>query len=453
MSIGVIIGLAIFYAVFVFLICSFKKIKIWIQNLSSKGTVDYLRKKPFENPINGRDVNEEMKRAIEPMLYAWHDADERKLPPRMDKNFLERMQRMIRVMKKNGIRREIKSSVSIMDTGYDDYGKEIIFKKWNEGGREWREGVISSNILDMYTDSRSGKVISEKYYPNVRMTLLQSRHIRFEDAKKAAKERKDKFGYMKKKKPEQTFYDEIKKIVCNSCGAELEINAQQVTCPYCGGQLISAFHDWQTEHFAVEPVTEYPFVRVIIRTVIAFLSCLFVLLIQSFVLKFEQTSLFGFASIVVLTLVGTYIYKIILESKQKRLKKQIVRFSEHQFKTCVYEELWKQYKNREILDFYLGNIELKQVENTEEITNLTVEVPIYMIEYKNGAVVNEKYKFKGVFTRARYPERLKSKGALIEEKDCPSCRSNFVPDSHGCCSYCGYGLRTSNAKWKLKKAI
>ena len=450
MDIGVIIGLAIFYSVLVFIICCHKKIKIAIKNLFSSTSSDYLLKKPFDDPLKGDLVDDELKRAAEPMLYAWHDADENKLPARMDKSFLERMQRMIHVLKKNGIRREIKPSFSCNGTGYNDRGDEIIFRKWKDGSRDWREGTIESSLLDAYTDVRSGKVIYSKFYPNVRITVLQSRHMRHEDAKKAAESKKDKFGYTKKKKPEEPAYNEIKTIVCNSCGAEVEINAQQVTCPYCGGQLISQFHDWQTEHFALEPVAEYPFIRIVIRTLLAFISSLLVLLVQNIAFGKDGITFIGLAITIVLTLSGISIYNFILKKKQEKLKKQIVRFSEQQFKICVYEELWKQYKTRDIIDFYLGNIELKKVVNSEDTTELTVEVPINLIELKGSSVSNEKNKFKGTFTRARYPERLKATGALIEEKDCPSCRSNFVPDKNGCCSYCGYSLKISNSKWKLK---
>ena len=51
----------------------------------------------------------------------------------------------------------------------------------------------------------------------------------------------------------------------------------------------------------------------------------------------------------------------------------------------------------------------------------------------------------------RYPQRLKSSGELVAEKECPSCGGSFMPDNEGCCSYCGYSLKINNAKWKKIK--
>ena len=53
--------------------------------------------------------------------------------------------------------------------------------------------------------------------------------------------------------------------------------------------------------------------------------------------------------------------------------------------------------------------------------------------------------------RAKYPERVRNKGKVFEEKECPSCGANFMPDENNNCSYCGYGLRVYNGKWKLSE--
>ncbi len=118
----------------------------------------------------------------------------------------------------------------------------------------------------------------------------------------------------------------------------------------------------------------------------------------------------------------------------------------------MYEALWQQFRNLEIVDFFIGDILLKDVKNTEETTEITVSAPLYTQILKDGIVLFEKKKWQGVFTRARSPERLRNKGAIVEERECPSRGGNFIPDDRGCCSFCGYSLKISNAKWKLKQA-
>ena len=442
--------LAILYALAVFCICSFGKIKTALSNLLSRSDINYLRERKSDRPFDSRYVKGEVADAVEPILLSWRDADEKELPGRMDKTFLARMQRSIRVLKKYGIRRDLRIFGCIVASKEKD-GRDG-FQKWNEGGREWREGVLNASLLDAYTNAQNGAIVQDKYYRDVKISILQSRHIRYEDAKQEAQNRKDKFGYMKKKQPETVFYEESKKIICNSCGAELEINAQQVTCPYCGGQLFSDFHDWQTEHFAVEPAEDYPLARMLVCALIAFASSLIVHLTELFVFQKEELSVLASAIVIVLTLAAVFSYRGILGAVRKNRVEQIVRFSKHQFRSCMYEALWDEFKNLDILDFFIGDITIKQVKNTEDMTELTVSAPLFIRIFQNGSVVFEKKKWEGVFTRARYPERLKSKGAIVEERQCPSCASNFVPDEHGCCSFCGYSYRISNAKWKLKRA-
>ncbi len=440
---------AILYAILVFCICSFKKIKSLFVRLFSKGSIKLLRENASARPLPGDLMDDEVRNAMEPMLIAWRDADEKALPARMDKTFLARMQRIIGVLKKHGIRRELRMFSAF--TERNDNGK-VGFRKWNEGGREWREGIATASVLDLVTEARSGNRVQDCYYPNVKFTVLQSRHIKYEDAKREAKSRKDQFGYMKKKKKEETvFYGESRNLLCKSCGAELEINAQLVTCPYCGSRLFSDFHDWQTEHFSVEPVSEYSLSHALFCTGLAFALSVLVHSVELLVFHPAEYSIVPFLIIAVLTAAAIFSCHSILDTVREKRKKQIVRFSEHQFKQCMYEALWQQFRNLEIVDFFICDILLKDVKNTEETTELTVCAPLYTQVLKDGAVLFEKKKWKGTFTRARYPERLKSKGAVVEERECPSCGGNFIPDDRGCCSFCGYSLRVSNAKWKLKQ--
>ena len=68
----------------------------------------------------------------------------------------------------------------------------------------------------------------------------------------------------------------------------------------------------------------------------------------------------------------------------------------------------------------------------------------------NQKILNKNKKITLKLYRARYPRRMKSKGqAVLEEKECPRCGANFMPDKNGCCSYCGYQLSMDNSKWRI----
>ena len=101
----------------------------------------------------------------------------------MDKTFFARMQRIIGVLKIHGIRREKRMFSAF--TERNDNGKTG-FRKWNEGGREWRKGIAAAFVPDLVTEARSGNRVQDCYYPNVKFTVLQSRHIKYENAKKEA---------------------------------------------------------------------------------------------------------------------------------------------------------------------------------------------------------------------------------------------------------------------------
>ncbi|MBQ6380232.1 MAG: hypothetical protein IJJ41_01340 [Clostridia bacterium] len=448
MDFVVIFLIAVLYAGVVFCICYFKKLRELLSNLISRKDIRFLRENSFDPPVGGNEVDPAVKDAVNPILLSWRLAQENQLPDRMDKTFLERMQTIIRSLQVHGVRRDLRLFGTISTI---EGGKKQGFKKWNEGGREWREGTLSSTLLDTYIDPHSGKIVQDRYFPNVKISVVQSRHIRYEDAKQQAANQKDKFGYMKKQTPEAPLYAQSKRIICKSCGAEVEINTQQVTCPYCGGQLFSQFHDWQTEHFSVEPIAEYPLSRVFVCTGMAFASSFLTLIIKRILSGNTDFSLLALLVMIAVTVGAILSFNAILNAIQKKRKQQIVRFSEHQFKRCDYEELWQQLQHKDILDFFLGDVSILNVKNTEQTTELSIRVPLFTQSYRSGAVVFEKTKWEGSFTRARYPERLKSTGAIVEERECPSCGGNFTPDSNGCCAYCGYGLKTSNAKWKLKR--
>ena len=104
------------------------------------------------------------------------------------------------------------------------------------------------------------------------------------------------------------------------------------------------------------------------------------------------------------------------------------------------------------MDYGIGNITLKKVVNTEDITKIKVKVcasETYLPDRRNP--YTKKVKQTLIMQRARYPERRREDGVFFMEKECPSCGANFVPDENHCCSFCGYSLKSDNAKWILVK--
>ena len=82
------------------------------------------------------------------------------------------------------------------------------------------------------------------------------------------------------------------------------------------------------------------------------------------------------------------------------------------------------------------------------VLEITKETGFETVNARSIANKNEKITLK--LYRARYPRRMKSKGqAVFEEKECPRCGANFMPDKNGCCSYCGYQLSIDNSKWRI----
>ena len=132
------------------------------------------------------------------------------------------------------------------------------------------------------------------------------------------------------------------------------------------------------------------------------------------------------------------------------MREGIVRYSENYLRSCISEVLYKE-KKEDLLDYGVDAIVLKKVVNTEQTTEITVQVfgkETYLPEKKKH--YTKKVKKTLVLQRARYPERRKTDGAFFIEKDCPSCGANFIPDENNCCSFCGYSLQIDNAKWKIK---
>ena len=309
------------------------------------------------------------------------------------------------------------------------------FKRWNDDGREWRESILQCSSLERLISPQSGKTVHQIYRKNSYLRILQSRHIRHSDRQGKNKE----------------FYSDKGTIICPSCGAEVELSSQQVICPYCGGVIQSEFYDWQTEVFEIYEKMGANMQYGLL--LFAYSGIMFLCLtLCLYLIKDTDISLTIGVIATLLILLG--IAKIFQskEEKQEKLPKEIVRYSENYLRSCINDALYKDVNKPDLMDYGIGNITLKKVVNTEDITKIKVKVcasETYLPDRRNP--YTKKVKRTLIMQRARYPERRREDGVFFMETECPSCGANFVPDENHCCSFCGYSLKSDNAKWVLIK--
>ena len=235
-------------------------------------------------------------------------------------------------------------------------------------------------------------------------------------------------------------------VYCPSCGAEINLNSQEVTCPYCNAIILHQFFDWQVESFDFYDkmgntgkffllvFSLWGFSFLILGTGLSFYNIIWII---SLILIFAGVSI----PISLLSL---------LNIKQNKLKKKIVRYSESYLRSCINEELWKKENKEDLLSFNVNKIKLNSVWNKDEETYIKLKVHISRTFLKNtGKLLIKKENLSLCMKRAKYPSRIKSRGEIYIEKECPSCGANFMPDKNNNCSYCGYGLQVYNGKWKI----
>lgn len=295
-----------------------------------------------------------------------------------------------------------------------------------------------------------GDVLSENLYRSIRMVIRQSRHIRNSE-RKQNKERKKNA-----QKEISIFYDKHRRQNCPSCGAELTIDAQEVTCPYCDRKFFANFFDWQTEEFIFEAIparnlmTEVLPQSLLIALFSGVLSLLVMLFLGDTIDILTRLLLCGI-SIIAGFILSFIVFTVPEQMKEKQCKK-IVRYSEDLLRSNICDALWKEDTEKQVLDLSLGKLKIKKISHTEDMTTLAIQVPVSRTELtEDGAIQIKKEKLKAQVERARYPQRMKSKGEVVIDKQCPSCGGPFKPDENNCCSYCGYGLHIDNSKWKIVK--
>ena len=223
-----------------------------------------------------------------------------------------------------------------------------------------------------------------------------------------------------------------------------------MTCPYCGGVIESDFYDWQTEVFEL-----YEEIGNDLGMALLLLSSAVILFVSVFLclwlIEDTQISLAAGVGAAVLVVVGIFTLTALGEKRQKKLAGKIVRYSENYLRSCIHEALYREAGN-DLLDYSVGRIILKKVTHTAEITSIRAKVRIHEIYLPMGKKPYTKKRQRTLtLQRARYPEKRKADGSFLIERECPSCGANFVPDEHHCCSFCGYGLQTANARWVVQK--
>ena len=381
-----------------------------------------------DTPLSDSKIRRDIRKAFERILIPLGKADQKLLPARMDMAFRKKIVSQISRLNRNRLCRKIYVT-DVVPVPKND------FETWNDDGREWRESVLMCSTLERFESTEDNKVQHEIYRKNSYLRILQSRHIRSADRKEKKK----------------SYYSDMLKITCPSCGASVKLDSQQVTCEYCGAVIKNEFYDWQTESFELYEsigTNLKRFLQLLVSGCILFL-CVFLCL---YLIKDTEISLAAGVGAAVLAF-GVIITPIICgKIKQERLAGKIVRYSENFLRACLNEYFWENENDEDLLDFSVGTIKLLKVNHAEETTTVTAD--IYGIKTflpENQKPYTEKFKKRLIMQRARYPEKRKADGEFFTEKDCPSCGANFMPDENHCCSFCGFGLQVNKAKWIVQK--
>ena len=394
---------------------------------SKKAKLERLLAKK-DTPLLDSKIRRDIRKAFERILIPLGKADQKLLPARMDMAFRKKIVSQINRLNKNKLCRKIYVT-DVVPVPKND------FETWNDDGREWRESVLMCSTLERFESTEDNKVQHEIYRKNSYLRILQSRHVRRTDQKENKK----------------SYYNDMLRITCPSCGASVKLDSQQVTCEYCGAVIKNEFYDWQTETFEIYEsigTNLKRFLQLLVSGCILFL-CVFLCL---YLIEDTEISLAAGVGAAVLAF-GVIITPIIYgRVKQERLAGKITRYSENYLRASLIEYFWENENVENLLDFSFGTIKLLIVTHTEETTTVTADIfgtKTFLPE--NQKPYTEKFKKRLILQRARYPEKRKADGEFFTEKDCPSCGANFMPDENNCCSFCGFGLQVNNAKWIVQK--
>ena len=393
---------------------------------SKKAKLERLLAKK-DTPLQNSRIRRDIKKAFERILIPLGKANQDLLPARMDMAFRKKIVSQINRLNQNKLCRKIYIT-DVVPLPKND------FETWNDDGREWRESVLMCSTLERFESTKDNRVQHEIYRKNSYLRILQSRHIRRTD----------------KKENKKSYYYDMLKITCPSCGAKVKLNSQQVTCEYCGTVIKNEFYDWQTESFEIYKSISTNlkrFLQLFLSGFVLFL-CVFLCL---YLIEDIEISLAAGVGAAILAL-GAIVAPIICgKARQDSLAKKIADYSENYLRACLNEYFLENESDKDMLDFSVDAIKLLRVANTDEITKVTADIygtKTFLPE--NQKPFTKKIKKRLTLQRARNPEKRKTDGDFFTEKDCPSCGANFLPDENGCCSYCGYTLHSDSKKWKIK---
>ena len=381
-----------------------------------------------DTPLQNSKIRRDIRKAFERVLIPLGKADQKLLPARMDMTFRKKIVSKINRLNKNNL------CCNIYVTDVVPVPKND-FETWSDDGREWRESVLMCSTLERFESTEDNTVRHEIYRKNSSLRILQSRHVRSADRNEKKK----------------SYYSDMLRITCPSCGADVRLVSQQVICEYCGAVIKNEFYDWQTESFELyESISTNlkRFFQLLVSGCILFL-CVFLCL---YLIEDTEISLAAGVGAAVLAF-GVIITPIIYgKVKQEKLAGKIARYSENYLRACLNEHFWENESDEDLLDFSVDTIKLLKVAHTEETTTVTADIfgtKTFLPE--NQKPFTKKFKKRLIIQRARYPEKRKADGEFYVEKDCPSCGANFMPDENHCCSFCGFGLQVNNAKWIVQK--
>ena len=379
-------------------------------------------------PLQNSKIRRDIRKAFERVLIPLGKADQKLLPARMDMTFRKKIVSKINRLNKNNL------CCNIYVTDVVPVPKND-FETWSDDGREWRESVLMCSTLERFESTEDNTVRHEIYRKNSSLRILQSRHVRSADRNEKKK----------------SYYSDMLRITCPSCGADVRLVSQQVICEYCGAVIKNEFYDWQTESFELYgsiSTNLKRFFQLLVSGCILFL-CVFLCL---YLIEDTEISLAAGVGAAVLAF-GVIITPIIYgKVKQEKLAGKIARYSENYLRACLNEHFWENESDEDLLDFSVDTIKLLKVAHTEETTTVTADIfgtKTFLPE--NQKPFTKKFKKRLIIQRARYPEKRKADGEFYVEKDCPSCGANFMPDENHCCSFCGFGLQVNNAKWIVQK--
>lgn len=394
---------------------------------SKKAKLERLLAKK-DTPLQNSKIRRDIRKAFERVLIPLGKADQKLLPARMDMTFRKKIVSKINRLNKNNL------CCNIYVTDVVPVPKND-FETWSDDGREWRESVLMCSTLERFESTEDNTVRHEIYRKNSSLRILQSRHVRSADRNEKKK----------------SYYSDMLRITCPSCGADVRLVSQQVICEYCGAVIKNEFYDWQTESFELyESISTNlkRFFQLLVSGCILFL-CVFLCL---YLIEDAEISLAAGVGAAVLAF-GVIITPIIYgKVKQEKLAGKIARYSENYLRACLNEHFWENESDEDLLDFSVDTIKLLKVAHTEETTTVTADIfgtKTFLPE--NQKPFTKKFKKRLIIQRARYPEKRKADGEFYVEKDCPSCGANFMPDENHCCSFCGFGLQVNNAKWIVQK--